>query len=547
MANNSELEEFEFRARLEAEQQQSKQPPPPGNSLRATMEQQTKGDMGTALQTGIANATSRLVHGVGQLLPDSATRYLEQRGVMPTQADIDLLEAGTAASPAARVAHVGADVAMAALPAMHASQGGRALSRTLGRLPAALPALAETGAMGGYGALTADEGKGVEGAAWGAGGTLAGLGLARTMRGLVTPAPEARALLDRGVALTPGQAAGAGTLANRFEQALTSNPVSGLPIRNAQRRGLEEANRAAAQEVANLVDNSVRLGLPPREAIEQTRELVGRTYDQALQGMTVPGFVPESYLRAVHQRLASDFPMMEQAQIDQMDRFITNRVGNMVRNNGGNLTGEMLKQLDSEIGQHVRNLHRSTTAADKTAAPAWAEAQQYLREVMEQAHASPEQSAQLRAANAAYRQLLAIERSMLPGAETFTPRQLQRQLDKAGIRNTGLNEVADAMTRTIPNSLPDSGTAERLLLNSMPALLLGGGAGAQSMGWDTIGTGMMAAGALGSRPGARFVTGQLPGQARAYALINALRRPAAAADARLLSNPSGAYPNENNE
>jgi hypothetical protein len=226
--------------------------------------------------------------------------------------------------------------------------------------------------------------------------------------------------------------------------------------------------------------------------------------------------------------------MLTRQQFSMMGRFINERLERMVQQADGTLTGDMLKQLDSELGAHIRNLRSSTNAADKTAAPAWADLQQSIREVMEQAHANPEQSQMLRNANAAYRQLLALERSLLPGAERFTPRQLARQVDKAGLRDTELGQVSNAMSKTLPNVVPDSGTAERLLAASLPGLLMGGGATASGMGWDTVGAGLFTAGALGSRPGARFLTGGYGVQPYAQIAGTALRRvvPALAAPKR---------------
>ena len=371
------------------------------------------------------------------------------------------------------------------------------------------------------GAVEAPEGETAKGAAKGAAFGTVGKVLSKTLGGLVTPTAEARTLMDKGVALTPGQAAGAGTFAKRAEEWAASNPISGTPIRGAQRRAVEDANIAATQTVADRVSQSVKLGRPPREAIEQTRDLVGKTYDEALQGMTVPGFVPETWMRSTIGKVTGDHPMIEQSQVNAMGRFVTHRLEQSIKNAGGSLSGPQLKVLDSELGSHIRRLQSSTNAADKTAAPAWRDLQQSLREVMELAQGDPAKVTQLKAANVAYRELLALERSLLPGAQQFTPRQLQRNLDKMGINNAELRTVGNAMEKTLPNSVPDSGTAERLIANSLPALLMGGGAGAQEMGWDTVGTGMIAAGALGTRPGARFLTGGVPGQAM---LSAALRR-----------------------
>lgn len=354
----------------------------------------------------------------------------------------------------------------------------------------------------------------------------AGHALARTVGGLVRPTPEARVLMDRGVALTPGQAAGVGSLTNRLEQNFSSLPVASHFISNAQRRAVEEANVAAAQTVANVVDNKLKLGLPPREAIEQTRDAISKTYDNALEGMFVPTDHMRHELTTIIPTLVDEHPMLPVKDLKQMERYIKQRLDPIWERGVEQLDGSQLKQIDSEIGQQVRRLRTSPNAADKTAAPAWADLQQSVREIMAQGAQSSEHTAQLQSANAAYRQLLAIEKSMLAGSEHFTPRQLRRTLDnaKSPIRETELNKVADAMQATLPNTVPNSGTTERLLMTGLPAMLGLSGAGATSMGYDTLGAGLIAAGALGSRPGARFLTGGYGVQPYAESVVNALRR-----------------------
>ena len=117
--------------------------------------------------------------------------------------------------------------------------------------------------------------------------------------------------MDQGVTLTPGQAAGAGSMLKRGEEYASSLPVAGHFIRNAQNRAVEEANVAAAQQVARMVDGNIKLGKPPREAIEQTREAIGEAYEKGLAGINVPGFVPDAHLNKVVQSVASQHPMME--------------------------------------------------------------------------------------------------------------------------------------------------------------------------------------------------------------------------------------------
>jgi len=347
--------------------------------------------------------------------------------------------------------------------------------------------------------------------------------LGHVVGGVVRPTEAAKVLLDKGVALTPGQAAGAGTFINRFEQLAASNPVSSSAIHGAQRRAVEDANVGAAQVVAQQVQQGIKLGRHPREAIEQTREVISNAYDNALEGVSIPLASAANTFQDMLPTIGKNHPMVPTEEITKAGKYIEGRFRGMWDQGVRDLSGTQIKQIDSEIGQHIRDLSRSTNAADKTAVPLWRDLQEEVRDRIVKS-VPPEQGAMLSRANAAYRELLALEKSMLPGADAFTPRKLRATLEKMNngrIPDSELGRFATAMQQTLPNTVPNSGTAERLIANSLPALLMSGGAGANAMGYNTIGTGLLAAGALGSRTGARALTGSLAGQ---QAFVNALRQ-----------------------
>ena len=268
-----------------------------------------------------------------------------------------------------------------------------------------------------------------------------------------------------------------------------------------------------------MVSNGIKLGKPPREAIEATRDAVSAAYDFGLSGMSMPSSVVKQRLDPIVGALPDLYPMAPMRDLRQVKNFVDLRLAQMGANTtDGRFTGEMLKQLDSEIGQQVRNLQQSSNAADRTAAPAWREIQQSLREAMELGQPDKLKLEKLKQANKAYVHLLALEKALLPGADTFTPRRLAAQLDKAEISTGPLRDMSNAMTATLPNVVPNSGTPERLLLAAVPGVLFGGGAVANELGYSNLGAGAMAAGVLGSRAGARALTGHAQ-----QALINTLR------------------------
>lgn len=352
----------------------------------------------------------------------------------------------------------------------------------------------------------------------------AGLGtLGHVVGGIVRPTEAAKVLLDKGVALTPGQAAGVGSTINRVENWAASNPLASTAIHGAQRRAVEDANVGAAQVVAQQVNQSIKLGRPPREAIEQTREVISNAYDSALQGVSIPLAGAANAFKDMLPAIGKNHPMVPTEEITKAGKYIDGRFRGMWDQGVRDLSGAQIKQIDSEIGQHIRDLSRSTNAADKTAVPLWRDLQEEVRDRIVKS-VPPEQGQQLSRANAAYRELLALEKSMLPGADAFTPRKLRATLEKMNngrVPNSELGRFATAMQQTLPNTVPNSGTAERLMANALPAVLMGGGGLANSAGYPTLGAGLLAAGALGSRPGARAMTGSLPLQ---QAIARALRQ-----------------------
>ena len=212
---------------------------------------------------------------------------------------------------------------------------------------------------------------------------------------------------------------------------------------------------------------------------------------------------------------------------ERQARKLTDYLDRRILDNGRHVddmaSGEFLKQVDSELGSYARALAKSTNAEEKVASPMWYDAQQKWREyVMKAAAPDSADFARLGQANTAYRQLLALEKALrASGGERMTPRNLAKALEASNVNTGELADLSRNMTATLPNTVPNSGTAERLLANALPSLLIGGGAGAQGLGYDTLGTGMLAAGALGSRAGAKVLTGQTYPQ---RAMVEALRK-----------------------
>jgi hypothetical protein len=458
------------------------------------------GTMAYDLARGAKHALDRAAYGLEGAVTGSITPQHQAE-----------LEAGKPSTVAGQVGRFAGDVALSAPLAartaamtVQALRGAPAIVRGAGLLAAD----AASGAA--YGGLTTPEDRAsgaTAGAIGGAGGRVLGQTLGRVAGGIVRPTPSARTLTDAGVALTPGQASGAGSGLKRVEELATSNPITAAMVRPAQRRAVDDANTAAADAVARVVGQRIEMGTPPREAIAQVRDLVSQHYTQALAPLRVSRAALQSQLETALPGIAGKNPMMPEEGARLLARFATHRVGRLPQDV---LTGQELKALDTELGEAIRALS-SGGGADRLTAAAARDLQDQLRFLMERAAPDDATAQALTQANGAWRQLLALEGALPAGAPAFTPRQLARSLERRGITGQPINQLADAMQETLPNVVPDSGTPERLI----GAAMMGGG------GLATMGVPGLAAGlALGTRPGARALTGTLAGQ---QALADALR------------------------
>lgn len=207
-------------------------------TLKQTMAAQSAADPFTAFNTGIANAATRVAAGVGKVLPQSLAKHL------PTQADVDLLEAGSEGNPYARAGQVAMDVAASAPLAS-------------GKL------MTQAAKMAGYGALTADQGAEATGAAYGAGGAAVGAGLSKALaavRAGAKPTADALAFQQKmagkqpPLVLTPGQLSDPKGWLRKTEEALADVPILGAPLRARQEdamKGFQEWSRAMAKPPAS--------------------------------------------------------------------------------------------------------------------------------------------------------------------------------------------------------------------------------------------------------------------------------------------------------
>jgi hypothetical protein len=326
--------------------------------------------------------------------------------------------------------------------------------------------------------------------------------LARGVSRLISPNAANNAALQtlrsEGVNPTIGQTLGGRV--NQLEQKLASYPVVGDLINNARGNANSQFERAAYNRALKPLGQSLPDGLTGRQALEFTETTLRDNYDNVLN--SIGAVVPDKQFNSKVQNLSSlvsgmkvpaDKKLEYQAVLDTLDS---------VKDANGVITSQGFKDLESELGKISANLGASKNIFDNRVAPAVKQVQQELRDMLGR-QAGP-LAKELQKTNQAYSQFKRIQRAASSvGAidGNFTPSQLQgavkaldRSKDKASFArgNAQMQDLTDAGRSVLGDSLPNSGTADRLLL---------GGSGLAALMEPNIGVPLLAGASLYTQPG----------------------------------------------
>ncbi len=345
--------------------------------------------------------------------------------------------------------------------------------------PQSVKAAATTAGL--YGAATTNGDLGDRAAAggvnalFGAAGQAIPIGIGR----LVSPkgTPQANALRQAGVELTPGQALG-----GRWEvaeQKATSIPLVGDMVANARNKATESFNVAAVNKalepIGAKVGPTVKAG---RDLINAGDDLLEREYSAIVPKLAT------QYDQALDQGIGTAKRIAAGAnKADQFDAIIGDKVLSRF-NQQNQLTGDALKQAESELKRLARQYQGSLDADQKQLGEALLAARDAL--MQNAAKYSPADAVKaLSKADLAYAQFLRIEGAAgMRGAKegVFTPAQLSSSVrsQSRGPRkaeyakgNALMQDFANSAESGLGNFVPDSGTAGRLMLG---AGLMGGAA-----------------------------------------------------------------------
>ena len=317
--------------------------------------------------------------------------------------------------------------------------------------PAAADALLNAGQ--GYVKGVSDDESRVQNALGNTIGTALGRGGARLIGG-VKPTEEALTMLDKGIRLTPGQAAGKGSVPGMIEESLGGFPVAGAVIRKMKRNSIKDWNLDRLAKVSPD-------GLPPsksgREGIGEIAKKYSQKYDELLpdslrfQADDQFTDIITSTINKYEKLLSpSDFKRLKGNLEDVWEKAVT-----------GDLTGANLKSYQKRLNK----MASSASMQDYNAGKAFEEASDALKDLTYRT-LGPEESKALADLDWNYAGFLPVQEAMgMKGALTeglFTPSQLIGTAKGRGTAN------ARAASRGNNPFVEEAINAEQVLGNAIP-------------------------------------------------------------------------------
>jgi hypothetical protein len=290
--------------------------------------------------------------------------------------------------------------------------------------------------------------------------------------------PNVQKLLKEGVTLTPGQAGGG--IVKKTEDALASVPVVGDLIGSAQRRSIEGLNKAALNRalapIGQKLPGNINIG---RDGVAHVQQSIGDAYEALLPRLRIQ--TDDAFLRDVgelHTMAQSLEPNMAKKFGETLKTKVMDKLAP-----AGSMDGHTMKAMESDLGQLATKFRTSASASEREFGDAVQELQAKVRDLV--TRSNPEQAAELQKINRAYANLAVVERAAGGAGATggvFSAPQLSSAV-KASDRSVRdrrfaagqatMQDLSDAGREVLPSSVPDSGTARRLLTGLG---LLGGGA-----------------------------------------------------------------------
>ncbi len=294
-------------------------------------------------------------------------------------------------------------------------------------------------------------------------------------------APQTRAevttLMNEGVTPTPGQILGG--FAQRTEDKARSIPILGDMITNAQRRGVEDLNRAAYARALQGVPNADIPKTLGREAVDDIAKQLGNAYDDVLGKMT---FQADQKFLGDLANVATNVRNLPPKQASAYKNFLDDKILGQMSPNGA-MNGESLKRVESALTREVKQFSSSPDPFNQKLGEQLQGTLTAFRDSL--IRTNPDQAPQLRTLNESYANYARLRDAAgrIGSADgVFTPAQLNsavragdKSVAKGGFArgNALMQDLSGAGVNVLGPKYPDSGTAGRLALATGGAGILG--------------------------------------------------------------------------
>lgn len=354
-----------------------------------------------------------------------------------------------------------------------------------------------------------------ENAALGAGFGLVGDAAGRVVSRMVQPKGNQAANLLSREGVSPQLGGLIGRPAQRIEQALESAPILGDVIRSGRTAAIKEFNRAAVNRALAPIGQKLPKGMVGSEAITFAKKALGDAYDDVLSKVTV---YADDALAKDLASLADSIPNVHGDQTKRkFAEIVFSELGK--RFDDGVMPGNGVKALQENV-RKIADRYRQGSPDDRAIADALigsGGSDGFIGAIRNavQRHAG-DAAARIDDINLGYANFARVrDAASKVTAEhgVFSPEQLRasvRALDRSVGKgqsaqgNALMQDLADAGVDALGAKLPNSGTTDRYLINS----LTGAGAG-YGAATGLLGPYSLLAGAVPAVPYAPGVRGLL--------------------------------------
>lgn len=344
-------------------------------------------------------------------------------------------------------------------------------------------------------------------------GGAGGLGTSAASR-MIYPklSKDLRTLLQAGVKPTTGQIFG-GTF-GRLEEAARSIPGLDSAVNNARNRSVDSFNKAVINDALSPIGESLSKSTSVgRDALNEAHDKIQQAYQS---------LVPKAGLRTDNtfwqnlQDLDNNARFMAPDRYQQFHNILQGKVLRKF-SQGGGMTGESYKEVESDLGRLASDYRNSSDSDQRQLGGAILQLQAELRDQL--ARNYPDLAPQLKNANEAYARYLRVQvAGASPGAldGVIQPSQFSRavrSLDPTlrkrayALGSAKMQPLADAGKNVLSDKVANSGTPYRWMVGAAAPALVGGYFDPK-LGLILGGTGV-GIHALYSRPGQAILRGVL--------------------------------------